>query len=134
MTTVPETAAAAEATSTDLRVGRGEHAYLRWRNANARRPGVLAVVFHQTASAPPARSTRNASGTDRPGPVHCQDRAYVMRSQEASAGGSASSPPRTKHSTTTNAVNVSGHSTRYCSRRVAQADVDGRRPPQDKKH
>ena len=46
------------------------------------------AVFHQIASAPPARRTRNASGTDRPGSVHCQDCAYVMRSQEAAASGS----------------------------------------------
>ncbi len=54
-----------------------------------------AVVFHQIVSAPPASRTRNASGTDRPGSVHCQDCAYVMRSQEADANGRALPSPLT---------------------------------------
>lgn len=32
-----------------------------------------ASVFHHRASAPPGRSTRNASGTERLGSVQCQD-------------------------------------------------------------
>ncbi len=52
-------------------------------------------VFHHSASAPPGRSTRSASGTERAVSVQCQDWAYVSRSREPVASGSALPSPRT---------------------------------------
>lgn len=68
-----------------------------------------AWVFHQRASAPPGRSTRRASGTERMGSVQCQDWAYVRKSVEAVATGRASPAPADEGDVGVGAAELGGH-------------------------